>query len=126
MRLIAPAIAAARVQAALGFAGIEISKWGTRRGVTQANINRIAARNGTRGATIDELWAIADECGIPRLFMTEGFGPLEEDWTERVAVLEGVAKVLLPLLLERHAAAGEQLPPDAVQALELVLGMKGQ
>lgn len=118
MRLIDPTIAAARVRAVLGFAGIEITKWGTRRGVTQSNIDRIASRQGKRGGSIDELWAIADECGVPRAFMTEGFGPLEEAVSERVDVLENALAVLLPLLVEW---SGEQMPPNAVQALEQVL-----
>lgn len=99
--------------------------------VAAAGLNWDTAKNwlqpgGKTGPDLESLYAIVDAAGVPRDFADTGFTALEVALAERVAALEVAAKVLLPLLLERHEASGEQLPPDAVQALELVLGMKGQ
>jgi hypothetical protein len=118
-----PETVAARARAALAYANIKLTEKGTPvkvGSVTQATMARIISPTNPRGAaSIDELWEIADACGVPRSFMEEGFSE-SVSADERVEELErdlGAVAVLLPLLLK---ATGMRLPARGVQALERV------
>lgn len=76
MRLvdITPADQAARIRAAIGYSGKEMQDIAAELGVSIATIRRRTARLGPTGASsIEELYAIADICGVPNSFMDEGF-----------------------------------------------------
>jgi hypothetical protein len=71
---------AARVRAALAYANIKLTDKGSPvkvGSISQATMARIISPTNPRGASVEELWAIADACGVPRSFMEEGFAPLE-------------------------------------------------
>jgi transcriptional regulator with XRE-family HTH domain len=119
MVLLPPAEAARRARSAIAYSGLEHHEIAAKTGLDVSKIRRIASRTKPRGASLEELWEIADACGVPRSFMEEGFSEAASA-DERVEELErdlGAVAVLLPLLLK---AAGIQLPPRGVQALERV------
>lgn len=75
--LIDPRLVAARVRAALAYAGIEHTRPPDDLGVSKATLARMVSWTSPRGAqSTDELWAIADRCGVPRVFMEQGWEPL--------------------------------------------------
>lgn len=81
--LVDAAEAAARVRAALGYAGLTVKQAPTEprlkdADITYATLTRIVSATNPRGADIEELWAIADACGVPRRFMERGFVELAE------------------------------------------------
>lgn len=77
MVLIDPRLVAARVRAALAYAGIEHTNPPDDLGITKSTLARMVSWKSPRGAySTDELWAIADRCGVPRAFMERGWEPL--------------------------------------------------
>lgn len=69
----APQIAA-RVRAALAYSGLRYEDVDSRTkgAMTAAKLRRIASARQPRGATLDELWIIADTCGVPRVWLEAG------------------------------------------------------
>lgn len=63
--------AAARLRAARAFAGLSQADIADLLGVSTVTIKRM--EKGTRPCSLDELFAVADACGVPRVFMTDGF-----------------------------------------------------
>jgi hypothetical protein len=92
--LVDAAEAAARVRAALAYAGVTVKAAPTyadlaSTGLTYATLTRIVSPTDPRGADIELLWAIADACNVPRRFMEEGFAGLAETGlADRMAELE--------------------------------------
>jgi hypothetical protein len=76
MRLIdiPPDEQAARIRAAIGHSGKEARDIAKALGVSDATLRRRYTPTSPTGvASIEELHAIADLCGVPRAFMDEGF-----------------------------------------------------
>lgn len=63
--------AAARIRAARAYANLSQAQIAAVLGVSVVTIKRI--EKGTRPCSLDELFAIADTCDVPREFMTDGF-----------------------------------------------------
>lgn len=63
--------AASRIRAARAFADLSQQALADHLGKSTATLKRI--ERGLREASTDELWAIADRCGVPRHFMEKGF-----------------------------------------------------
>lgn len=93
---------AARIRAAIGYSGKELddlySELG--KGFSPATLRRmyLDTRKDFKAASIDELHAIADACGVPHAFMHEGFSRFVsdavlaarvEDIDRRLAIIEG-------------------------------------
>ena len=122
-----PETIAARVRAALAYANIKLTDKGKPASVgsiSQSTMARIVSPTNPRGASIEELWEIADACGVPRSFMEEGFsesGSADDRVSELEAQMAAVG-VLLPLLAQ---AGGYELSPRAAQALARVQNMTG-
>lgn len=76
MKLIAPETAAKRARAALELAPYsreELERRAEERGLRSAAFARIVAKTNPRGfKTIEELWALADACEVPRWFLENG------------------------------------------------------
>lgn len=105
MDLIDPAHVAARARAALAYANIEVKDSKDRIGIPYSTMTRIVSPKNPRGArTVEELWAIADACGVPRAFMERGFEVVVE--AEEAARVNGAANDLEDVL--RRVAALEQ------------------
>lgn len=121
----APQIAA-RVRAALAYAALRYEDVDARtgRGMTAAKLRRIASATQPRGATLDELWAIADACNVPRAWLETGqwddkqgkveyrpptFG--EGSVEHRLEILEAHVRALITLEEARSGSALE-LPLD--------------
>ena len=77
-RLIDPRFAAARVRAALAYANLSHEETALRTGLSVPTLRRIVSASSPRGAGIEELWAIADACGVPRGFIEDGFEPFRQ------------------------------------------------
>lgn len=71
--LVAPSESARRVRAAIAYSGLDHEEVAERTYIHAGTIRRIASRTKPRPATIEELWAIADACNVPRAFMEHGF-----------------------------------------------------
>jgi hypothetical protein len=84
LRLIAPSETAKRVRAAIAYSGLEHADVIERTGIKRPTLRRMVARTDPRAASLEEMRAIADVCGVPRAFMEEGFAPL----TARASTLE--------------------------------------
>lgn len=63
---------AARVRAARAFADVEQSVFAELFGVSIITIKRM--ERGKRDISLEELYAVADRCKVPRHFMDHGFG----------------------------------------------------
>jgi len=74
------------VRAALAYAGLgideAISKIGGAFGA--ATLRRITSTAHPRGASLDELWLIADACGVPRSWFADG------EWKDKPAAVAAV------------------------------------
>lgn len=93
MRLLDPTEVARRTRAALAYAGLEQTDVIERAGISSATLARIVSKTKPRGASIEELWQIADACQIPRRFMEDGFEPLRDESLERrLAEIEDVVQ----------------------------------
>jgi transcriptional regulator with XRE-family HTH domain len=78
---------AARARAALAYADIDVKDSAERVGISSATMQRIVSPTSPRGVrTVEELWMIADACGVPRSFMEAGFEQANGD--DRLASLE--------------------------------------
>lgn len=86
MVLIEAKVAAARTRAALAYANIDVKRSGDRIGISSATMARIVSPSNPRGASIEELWQIADACKVPRWFMEQGFdAPASTELEDQVA-----------------------------------------
>lgn len=87
---LAAEVTAPRVRAALAYGGFEYREAAAETGLSYDTIKRLAAKKNPRGASTDELWAIADACGVPRAFMEHGFATDKDGRTveERLEALE--------------------------------------
>lgn len=63
---------AARVRAAVAYAGRSFNDVANQSGVGVAKLRRIASAADPRGAMPLELWKIADACGVPRAWLEVG------------------------------------------------------
>ena len=98
-----------RVKAAMAYAGFEHKDVVKKAGVSDSTLKRIVSTKHPRGASIEQLWAIADACKVPRDFMEYGFPDGEESVVERLAVLERGLDHLRELLVTLT-------PADAMEA----------
>jgi len=71
--LLEPSDVAARVRAALAYANIDVKSSDDEIGISRATMARIVSPSKPRGASVDELWLIADKTGVPRWFLEGGF-----------------------------------------------------
>lgn len=119
--LLDPVEAAARVRAAATYASKEYKDIAAATGIGESTILRIASPSKPRGAKLEELWLIADACGVPRAFMEEGFAPLSPNGLrdevaqlrEQVAVLQAdLATLDLEVLQRIVATATPKAPPQ--------------
>lgn len=136
MELPPPEIVAARARAALAYANIKLTEKGAPvkvGSITQATMARIISPTSPRGAnSIEELWEIAEACGIPRSFMEEGFSaPASGDG--RVGDLEmqmaavGRAVELMAAELEgRFASQIEQRVAEVLKPIQSKPQPKGR
>lgn len=126
MPLPSPETVAARTRAALAYANIKLTDKGepvSVGAISQPTMARIISPTNPRGVkSLEELWAIADACGVPRAFMEEGFSEPAAADDSRVAGLERkmeAVEVLLPLLLEGiELARGQKTDPSVLRLLE--------
>lgn len=113
MELPAAADVAARTRAALAYADIQVKDAEAKVGISYATMARIVSAKNPRGAhTVEELWRIADGCGVPRSFMERGFAgdrvPLDE---EAVAARLADVERKLELLTQRAVTEPVDLVP---------------
>jgi hypothetical protein len=93
-----PLETARRVRAALAYADIKVRGNSEERfQIGEATMRRITSSTDPRGATIEELWRIADACGVPREFLLSGFGRYDEEEpvSDRVGALEDQVAFLM-------------------------------
>lgn len=102
-----PAETGARVRAARAYADLTRADLARASGLQPGVLKRMEA--GARiGTTRDELHAVADACGVPRLFMVGGFGMAEELSADARAAIELLqAERVTPQSLRALAAALE-------------------
>jgi hypothetical protein len=125
------AIVAARVRAALAYSGDGLAEIGERSRLGQAKLRRIASQKNPRGAMPDELWAIADACGVPRAWLEIGewndlagqadvpaeLSPLGAPGATMQDRLELVERYLLALLKLEASRVGELPLPDVADEI---------
>lgn len=113
---------AARVRAAVAYSGERLEVIG-QRSIGTSKLRRIASVTSPRGATLLELWSIADACGVPRTWLelgqwddSEGRPPVRLERTnpfgpgpteDRLEIIERYLFALLRL----EESRGEPLPP---------------
>lgn len=105
----------ARTRAALAYAGITQPELARRTGLHKDTLRAMTRKSPPpRGAdSTDELYAVADACGVPRRFMVEGMEPLATDErAELAAVLNRVDA------LEASRAADQAETRRKIAALE--------
>lgn len=98
----------------------------TGRGMTAAKLRRIASATQPRGATLDELWVIADACNVPREWLESGKWDDEQGQMEyrpptfgegsvenRLGVIENYLRALIAL--EEARSGGELRLPTALR-----------
>lgn len=92
VKLIAPETAGRRARAAVELAPYdrdELERRAEERGLRSSAFARIVAKKNPRGfKTIEELWALADACEVPRWFLEEG---LEGEVAHITPISEGGA-----------------------------------
>lgn len=73
-----PGVSSARARAAVGFAGYArgYKRLAEDSGISKATLARILSPTQQHGTSIEQLFAIADACKVPRRFMVDGFEPL--------------------------------------------------
>jgi transcriptional regulator with XRE-family HTH domain len=86
--------AARRVRAAMAYAGLDQQQAVKASGIPISTLRRIVATKSPRGASMEELWAIADACRVPRWFMEEGFSRTANASDELEARVERIEVVL--------------------------------
>lgn len=106
-----------RARAAIAYAGEEQDAIQPRTGISPSTFRRIVAKTNPRAAGLDELYAIADACGVPRRFMVEGMTPLEVD--ERAELAAALNRVDA---LEAKQAADQVEMQKQIAALERSIG----
>jgi hypothetical protein len=128
LQLIAASETARRARAAIAYSGLEQGEVIERTGIRLPTLRRIVARTDPRAASLEELYAIADACGVPRLFMEEGFGPmatrspsLEDRISELDRRLTAVLDERQELLTQMAELAGEAVA-RALESGELPTG----
>jgi transcriptional regulator with XRE-family HTH domain len=62
---------AARARAARAYADLSQAAVAEALGISHITVKRM--ERGAKDISMDELWSIADACGVPRAFMVEGF-----------------------------------------------------
>jgi transcriptional regulator with XRE-family HTH domain len=121
LRLIPGSETARRVRAAIAYSGLEQVEIIERTGMRMPTLRRIVARADPRAASLEELYAIADACGVPRVFMEEGFAPLVASATALEQRVDELARQLSAVLDERQDLLAQmaQMAGEAVaRALE--------
>lgn len=118
MRLIDASAAASRARAAIAFANIRHADLAARTGISVPTLRRIVSADTPRGASIEELWAIADATRVPRAFMEHGFTQAAPAGDQPVSddQLRNAAALLAPALLEAARALRQEparAPSDA-------------
>ena len=93
MKLIDPNEVARRTRAALAYANLDVKRSPEVTGISYATMQRIVSPTSPRGASLEQLWAIADATGVPRAFMEHGFEtmsdrPADEELAARVDQIE--------------------------------------
>lgn len=84
-------------------------------GLSVATIARILGPAAPRSGDTDELFAIADACGVPRRFMAEGFEPLlgaQEDCLQTVQIPTAAKRALDADLRREAQRSRERAGPD--------------
>jgi transcriptional regulator with XRE-family HTH domain len=122
-----PEVIAARVRAALAYSTFSQSEVIARSGIGIATLRRIRLEQNARGASVEELWRLADACEVPRSWLIDGVWDDSEhaetavlprlderSQEERLAIIEAHVQALLELT--PHAgelAANGVAKPDA-------------
>jgi len=81
---------AARVRAAIAYSGMQADEVAERIGgeISVAMLRRITSSTRPRGASLDELWKIAEVCGVPRSWFESG------QWDDQAEVAIAEPKLL--------------------------------
>jgi transcriptional regulator with XRE-family HTH domain len=108
---------AARARAARAYADMKQDAVAEALGVSHITVKRM--ERGAKDITMDELWAIADACGVPRSFMDSGFETVPEELRSiharfdrletalGMSVAEAIAGRALDILREDDASNGD-------------------
>jgi transcriptional regulator with XRE-family HTH domain len=111
---IGPDQAARRIRAAIAYSGLPNREIARRAGLSPSTLERMASKTSPRGATLDELDAIAGATGMPRAFLRHG--PIETDLlTYRVTAIEAFLTRWInddPALFAAPLPGVDDLPPD--------------
>lgn len=115
--------AAARIRAVIAYTKIDHRDLAAQTGINIERIRRIASPTNPRGASIDELWAIADATGWPRNFMLYGLDRLEPDVPNTVAAGESALNRLVALIeqltkVQQEQSDGITRLADAIRELD--------
>jgi hypothetical protein len=112
--LIAPEVTARRVRVLMEYSGMSAAGLAQKSGVSLYILNRIIARDakdGPRGASLDELTLLANAADVPNWFVEDGFdGHADDPLTERVAALEEAVSAVIRRVGEPFA-----YPPGALE-----------
>lgn len=119
--LIAPAEAARRARAAMGYAGLDYDELAAKTGITVGTLRNITSRSRPQSGSIDRLYAVADACGVPRTFMDEGWsrydGTVEGRLEELKSYLQNVALAVESIATATGVDNQELAGRDALRAL---------
>lgn len=112
-----------RVRAAWAYSGLSQEELAERVGINVRTLEGYLRKSRANTPTLDDAFAIADACWVPRWFIEEGFGEEEADMRERLVAVETAFKELDKEMttyfdtdrLAKQAADGERRkPPGAL------------
>lgn len=92
MQLVDSREAANRIRAAIAYSAKEHAEIAEISGVPVHTIRRIVSTKNPRGADLEELWLLADACGVPRWFVENGYALPEQDADDDTAEWIAAAK----------------------------------
>lgn len=110
--------ASRRARAAIGYAGLQEQEIVEKSGISSATLRRIVSVSSPRGFhKAEEMWALADACGVPRAFLEEGWQRYEDELSLREE-FEGlrdsvnlIQRQLVGLVGSRTTAPESEAPP---------------
>jgi transcriptional regulator with XRE-family HTH domain len=98
---------AARIRAARAFAGLDQADFAKALRVSVVTVKRM--ESGKRDTSLDDLYLLADLCGVPREFMADGFVSVSGSHLAVVDELHNLREALLQALDSRMDALTEAL-----------------